>query len=48
MTDQNKPALIFKTTNNKVKDYIGKLQALDDLNVIDLVLLIHFSYFCYS
>ena len=38
MTDQNKPALIFKTTNNKVKDYIGKLQALDDLNVIDFAL----------
>ena len=38
MSDINKPALIFKTTNSKVKEYIGNLQGLQDLNVIDFAL----------
>ena len=38
MEDKNTPAFIFKTTNNKVKEYTGKLQELEDLNVIDFAL----------
>ena len=38
MSEINKPAFICKTTNNKVKEYAGKLQGLEQLNVIDFAL----------
>ena len=38
MIDNFEPAFIFKTTNNKAKSYINKLQSLDNLNVIDFAL----------
>jgi hypothetical protein len=38
MEDKNTPAFICKTTNTKAKDYICKLQNLENLNVIDFAL----------
>lgn len=38
MENVNKPAFIFKTTNNKVINYIDKLNSLENLNIIDFAL----------
>lgn len=38
MNDQNKPAFIFKSNNNKVNSYINNLQNIENFNVIDFAL----------